>query len=105
MFHHTSRSNSAAGATKAVSVFSFLLSMFEGPKDEKELMDIIIDRCAIPLSFLNVGYLVIRKYTLSTFSCITFMDLDVIQFSPDDLCYSQKQWNLMMIGTGMLRTF
>ncbi|GFR39733.1 hypothetical protein Agub_g215 [Astrephomene gubernaculifera] len=76
-----------------------LWTLLDVPGDKRELYDMFLERCAVPLNFLNIGFLVMLKYNLSAFKCTSIAGVKYIAASPNDLCYTKKHWNLMLLGT------
>ncbi|GLC59944.1 hypothetical protein PLESTB_001556600 [Pleodorina starrii] len=75
-----------------------LFELLDIPSDARDFQNMLLERWAIPLNFLNIGFLVQLKYNLSTFSCTTINGVKFMSASPNDQCYTQKHWNLMMLG-------
>ncbi|EFJ40756.1 hypothetical protein VOLCADRAFT_99335 [Volvox carteri f. nagariensis] len=75
-----------------------LWDMLDIPTDRRELQSMYLERWAVPLNFLNIGFLVQLKYNLNTFSCTTINGVKYMSASPNDECYTRKHWNLMMLG-------
>ncbi|KAG2448436.1 hypothetical protein HYH02_006328 [Chlamydomonas schloesseri] len=77
-------------------------AILDVPQDIRELRECFLERAAVPLNFLNIGYLVLLKYCLSTYRCQKINGVMYLYMSPNDMCYTTKHWNLMLLGTAGL---
>lgn len=58
--------------------------------DIRELRETFLERAAVPLNFLNIGFLVLLKYCLSSFRCERINGVMYMYMSPNDMCYTTK---------------
>ncbi|KXZ55131.1 hypothetical protein GPECTOR_3g282 [Gonium pectorale] len=89
-----SRSRRAAASLRLASEAPWkqvLMAILDVPADKKELRDTMLERCAVPLNFLNIGFLVLLKYNLSAFKCIDVNGVNYMAASPNDKCYTPKK--------------
>ncbi|PNH08685.1 hypothetical protein TSOC_004720, partial [Tetrabaena socialis] len=101
-----SRSVRAAASLKMAQTAPWkqvLYALLDVPSDAREMKETVLERFAVPLNFLNIGYLVLLKYCLSSFSCTTINGVAYMSASPGDLCYTTKHWDLVLMGlTGLV---
>ncbi len=68
--------------------------LYPGPglcgADIRELRECFLERTAVPLNFLNIGYIVLLKYCLSTYRCQKINGVMYMYMSPNDMCYTTK---------------